>query len=144
MAQQGKQVLHSDKDQFCYGILETFAVKQLNHRQHPSPTILSHLIGAAHIAIVGLYAASRNASSIVVNKKKSQDIGVQQVIAKVFLLGEGGNPIIPVDAQLAEHNFYTLTSVLSWIQKSSSKKRVFHRLNQLSEVDAFEYQYTTY
>ena len=81
----------------------------------------------------------------MVNKKKSHEIGVQQVIANVTLLGEGGNPIAGVaQQQVAEHDFYTLTLVLSWIQKSSSKKRVFHTLNQLSEVDAFEYQCTTH
>ena len=144
MAQIGKQVLHSDKDQFCYNILETFAVNQLNHRQHPNPTILPHVVGAAHIAIVGLYAASRNATTIIVNKKKSRDIGVQQVIAKVIILGEGGNPITVHPQEQHEHDFHTLTSVLSWIAKSSSRKLVFHSLKQLNEVDAFEYQYTTY
>ena len=144
MAQRGKQVLHCEKDQFCYGILDTFAVKQLNHRQHPDPTILIHLVGATHIAITSLHIAARNTSTAVVNKKKNRDvIGFQQVIAKVTLLGEGGNPLTGVTAPLSTANeFYTLTSVLSWISKSSSKKRVFHSLTQLSEVDAFQYQYT--
>ncbi|KAI2495286.1 hypothetical protein MHU86_19224 [Fragilaria crotonensis] len=142
MGQQGKQVLHAKKDQFCYGILDTFAVKQLNHRQHPTPTVLSHLIGATHIAIVGLHVASRNASTTVVNKKsRTREIGVQQVIAKVTLLGEGGNPLAG-DSHSSENEFYTLTSVLSWIAKSSCKKRVFYNLTQLSETDDFEYQYT--
>lgn len=142
MGQQGKQVLHAKKDQFCYGILDTFAVKQLNHRQHPTPTVLSHLIGATHIVIVGLHVASRNASTPVVNKKsRTREIGVQQVIAKVTLLGEGGNPLAG-DSHSSENEFYTLTSVLSWIAKSSCKKRVFYNLTQLSETDDFEYQYT--
>jgi hypothetical protein len=131
------------KDQFCYGILDTFAVKQLNHRQHPSPTVLSHLIGATHIVIVGLHVASRNASTPVVNKKsRIREIGVQQVIAKVTLLGEGGNNPLAGDSHSSENEFYTLTSVLSWIAKSSCKKRVFYNLTQLSETDDFEYQYT--
>ena len=54
------------------------------------------------------------------------------------LLGEGGNPL-EIDSQLTENDFYTLTSVVSWIAKSSSKKRVFHSLTNLSEVDDFEY-----
>jgi hypothetical protein len=66
------------------------------------------------------------------------------VIAKVIILGEGGNPITVHPQEQHEHDFHTLTSVLSWIAKSSSRKRVFHSLKQLNEVDAFEYQYTTY
>lgn len=138
MAQQGKHISHNNKDPFCYGILNTFAVKQLNHRQHPSPSILSHLVGATHISITNLYAMSRCANTVVVNKKRNREIGINQVIAKVTLLGEGGNPL-DIESQLDTNEFYTLTSVMSWIAKSSSKKRVFHTLTNLSEVDDFEY-----
>jgi hypothetical protein len=94
MGKCGNQVSHSDKDQFCYGILDNFAVKQLNHCLHPSRTILSHVIGATHISIVSLFAASaRNASTNVINKRKNRELGVQQVIAHIKLLGEGGSPI---------------------------------------------------
>ncbi|KAI2495957.1 hypothetical protein MHU86_18567 [Fragilaria crotonensis] len=137
MAHRGKLVPHCDKDQFCYGILETFAVKQLNHRLHPSPSIFSHLVGAAHISITDLYAMSRGANAVVVNKKKNREIGIKQVIAKVTLW-EGGNPL-DIDSQLSANDFYALTSVMSWIAKSPSKKRVFHNLTNLSEVDDFEY-----
>ena len=55
MSQKGKHVPHSDKNPFCYDILETFAVKQLNHRQHPSPRIFSHLVSTVHhISITSL------------------------------------------------------------------------------------------
>jgi hypothetical protein len=138
MAQHGKHIPHSNKDPFCYDILETFAVKQLNHRQHPNPRILTHLVSATHISITNLYATTRGANTIVVNKKKNREIGIKQVLAKVTLLGEGGNPL-EIDSQLTENDFYTLTSVVSWIAKSSSKKRVFHSLTNLSEVDDFEY-----
>ena len=144
IGQRGKQVLHTDKDQFCYGILDTFAVKQLNHQQHPSPNILSNLVGATHIAIINLHVAARNAVTSVVNRKNNREmpIGVQQVIAKVTLLGEGGNPLTGVSAQLSTDNdFYTLASVLSWISKASTKRRVFHSLTQLSKVDNFQFQH---
>ena len=107
-------------------------------RQHPSPSIFSHLVGATHISITDLYAMSRGANTGVVNKKKNREIGIKQVIAKVTLLGEGGNHL-EIESQLTANDFYTLTSVMSWIAKSSSKKRVFHSLTNLSEVDDFKY-----
>ena len=105
---------------------------------------MSNLVGATHIAIISLHVAARNAVTSVVNRKKNREmpIGVQQVIAKVTLLGEGGNPLTGVSAQLSTDNdFYTLASVLSWISKSSTKKRVFHSLTQLSKVDNFQFQH---
>ena len=138
MAQQSKHVPHSDKDPFCYDILETFAVKQLNYRQHPSPKIFSHLDSTAHhISITSLFAMSRVASTAVVNKKENREIGIKQVLAKLTLLGEGGNPL-EGDSQLTANDFYTLIADMSWIAKSPSKKRVCHSLTNLIEVDDFE------
>jgi hypothetical protein len=79
---------------------------------------------------------SKGANTVMVNKKKNREIGIEQVLAKVTLLGEGGKPVY---SQLTENDFYTLTSVMSWIAKSSSKKRVFHSLTNLYEVDDFKY-----
>ncbi len=63
----------------------------------------------------------------------------KSLIAKVTLLGEGGNPL-DINSQLTANDFYALTSVtMSWIAKSPSKKRVFHNLTNLSEVDDFEF-----
>jgi hypothetical protein len=82
---------------------------------------------------------SRVANTAVVNKKNNREIGIKQVLAKkLTLLGEGGNPL-EGDSQLTANDFYTLTAVMSWIAKSPSKKRVFHSLTNLSEVDDFEY-----